>query len=126
MSIHIEGKGLIALTTRANNRPTVTRIVVIDYHISGGLDFFVILIHRNPISPRRKGIFIGYLLSLRPKRTTGIGTGYRHGQQHGQNTGSQYIPFLSFHCILSKHKKSENHSFYSSINYFRSFIYILL
>ena len=39
MSIHIEGKGLIALTTRANNRPTVTRIVVIDYHISGALTF---------------------------------------------------------------------------------------
>ncbi|WP_288159926.1 hypothetical protein [uncultured Megasphaera sp.] len=88
MSIHIKGKGLMVLTTRTNNRPTVAIIVVMDFHITCSPDYFFSLIHRNPIAPRRKGIFTRYLLSPRPKGGTGIGTGHGHGQQHGQNTSA--------------------------------------
>ena len=60
MSIHIEGKGLMVLTTRTNNRPTIAIIVVIDCHISGGLDFFFSLIHRNPVLSIRNANFPRY------------------------------------------------------------------
>ncbi|WP_419521802.1 hypothetical protein, partial [Megasphaera sp.] len=126
---HIENKGFIDLVNTSNNSHGFIALrfssnSIHDCHISCCSDLFIGLIYRNTIVFAYNSICTGYPRSIRPKRTTGIGTGYRHGQQHGQNTGSQYIPFLSFHCILSKHKKSEIRSFYSSINYFRSFIYI--